>query len=83
MPDLTQWLKEPVLPQSNAQVTGVAQVRCCWGAVWQLQFQFLLFFFCLFVFSRVALPAYGGSKARGLIGTVAASLHLSHSSTDP
>ena len=30
------------------------------------------FFFCLFVFSRAAPEAYGGSQARGWIGAVAA-----------
>jgi len=39
----------------------------------------LLFFLCLFAFSRAAPVAYGGSQARGLIGAVAASLHQSHS----
>ena len=32
-----------------------------------------------FVFSRAAPAAYGGSRARGLIGAVAASLCYSHS----
>ena len=45
-----------------------------------IQFFFLFFFFfCLFAFSRAAHAAYGGSQARGLIGTIAASLHHSHS----
>ena len=43
---LHQWVKDLSLLQAAAQVTGVAQVRCCWGAVWQLQFQFLLCFHC-------------------------------------
>ena len=33
----------------------------------------------LFVFSRAASMAYGGSQARGLIRAVAAGLHHSHS----
>ena len=37
------------------------------------------FFFLVFAFSRGAPMAYGGSQARGLIGTVATSLHQSHS----
>ena len=37
---------------------------------------FLFFGFCLF---RATLAAYGGSKARGQTGTVAAGLHHSHS----
>ena len=41
-------------------------------------FFFLSFVFCLF---RAALPAYGGSQARGLIGAPAAGLHHSHSHT--
>ena len=50
-----------------------------------LWFELMVWFFvCLlvcFVFSRAALTAYGGSQARGLIGTVAAGLHHSHSNT--
>ena len=42
---------------------------------------FIFLSFCLFVFSRAASVAYGNSQARGLIGTVAASLHQSHSNT--
>jgi len=38
-----------------------------------------LFVFCLF---RAAPAAYGGSQARGLIGTVAASLHHSHARSE-
>ena len=37
------------------------------------------FFFCRFAFSRAAPRACGGSQVRGPIGTVAASLHQSHS----
>ena len=41
---------------------------------------FLFFyFFCLFAISWAAPAAYGGSQARGRIGTVAASLRQSHS----
>ena len=36
---------------------------------------FVLFCFCLFVFSRAASAAYGCSQARGLIGAVVAGLH--------
>ena len=39
-------------------------------------FYFLIFGFCL---SRAALMAHGGSKAKGPIQAVAASLHHSHS----
>ena len=43
-------------------------------------FNNLFFFsFVFFAFSRAAPEAYGGSQARGLIGTVAASLHHRHS----
>ena len=38
-------------------------------------------FFFLFVFSRAAPAAYGGSHTRGPIGAVAASLQQSHSNT--
>ena len=37
------------------------------------------FFFCLFVFSRAAPAAYGGSQVRGLIGAAATGLRQSHS----
>ena len=40
-----------------------------------------LFLFCLFVFSRAAPAAHGGSQARGLIRAVAAGLHHSQSNT--
>ena len=36
-------------------------------------------FFFVFCPLRAAPMAYGGSQARGLIGTLAAGLHLSHS----
>ena len=39
----------------------------------------IFFFFGLFAFSRATPAAYGGSQARGLIGTEAAGLHQSHS----
>ena len=42
-------------------------------------FIFIYLFFRLFIFSRAALPAYGGSQARGLIGAAAAGLRHSHS----
>ena len=38
-----------------------------------------LFIYCLFVFSRAAPIAYGGSQAKGLIRAVATSIHHSHS----
>ena len=37
------------------------------------------FTYFIFVFSKAALAACGGSQARGLIGAVAACLHHSHS----
>ena len=40
---------------------------------------FFSFLFCLFVFSKAARTAYGGSQVRGLIGTVASGLYHSHS----
>ena len=45
------------------------------GTVGAIAF-FFFFFLCLF---RATLVAYGGSQARGRIGTVAAGLHHSHS----
>ena len=39
----------------------------------------IIFFFCLFAFSRATTVAYGGSQARDRIGAVATSLHQSHS----
>ena len=41
--------------------------------------KFHFFFFWLFVFSRAASVAYGGSQARGLIGAIATGLCQSHS----
>ena len=42
--------------------------------------EFCFVFLCLFAFfSSVARTAYGGSQARGRIGTVAPGLHHSHS----
>ena len=38
-----------------------------------------LFFFCLFAFSRAAPVAYGGSRARCLIGAVVTGLRRRHS----
>ena len=40
---------------------------------------YFFFFFGLFVFSRAAPVAYGGSQARGLTGAAAACLCHSHS----
>ena len=39
----------------------------------------IIIIICLFVFSRAAPTAYGGSQARGPIGAVAAGLDHSHS----
>ena len=47
----------------------------------QNSFIFLFFIFCLFVFSRTAPTAYGGSRARGLIEVVVTGLHHSHSNS--
>ena len=44
---------------------------------------FRSFAYFLFVFSRAAPLAHGGSQARGLIGAVASGLHHSHSNLDP
>ena len=40
---------------------------------------FLFFFFFVFCLFRAMPAAYGGSQARGLIGTLATGLHHSHS----
>ena len=40
---------------------------------------FLSFFFCIFAFSRAARVAYGGFRARGLIGAVDTGLRQSPS----
>ena len=40
---------------------------------------YLFIYFCLFVFSRAAPEAYGGSQARGPIGALATGLRHSHS----
>ena len=34
---LTQWVKDPALPQAMAWVTDMAWVWCCCGCVWELQ----------------------------------------------
>ena len=44
-------------------------------------FCFLGLFVCLFCFFRATPEAYGGSQARGWIGTVASGRHHSHSNT--
>ena len=40
---------------------------------------FILILFFIFLLFRVALTAYGGSQARGLIRATATSLHHNHS----
>jgi len=47
----------------------------------QLELNALFIYFYLFVFSRAAPAAYGGSQLRGPIGAVAAGLHQSHSNS--
>ena len=42
---------------------------------------FIYLLICLFAFSNATPMAYGGSQARGQIGTVAAGLHQSHSNS--
>ena len=39
IPDLAQWVKDPVLPQVVAQVADAAGIPCCcgYGIGWQLQ----------------------------------------------
>ena len=63
----TIYLEEPSDPTSE----GISPTR--------LSSSPILFYFCLFAFSRAAPTAYGGSQARGLIRAVAASLCQSHS----
>ena len=31
IPGLTQWVKDPVLPQAVAKIADVAQIKCCCG----------------------------------------------------
>ena len=45
------------------------------------QIPFFFFFFCLFVSSRAAPVAHGGSQVRGQIRAIAIGLHHSHSNT--
>ena len=42
IPGLTQWVKDPALPQASAQVTEAARIWCCCGCCVgrQLQLQF-------------------------------------------
>ena len=42
-------------------------------------FYFILFIYCLFAFSKADSAAYGGSRAMGRIGAVAAGLRQSQS----
>ena len=44
-------------------------------------FNFYLFIFCLFAFSRATPTTYGGLQARGLIEATAAGLRQSHSNS--
>uniref|UniRef100_A0A8D1VYM5 Sec1 family domain containing 1 n=1 Tax=Sus scrofa TaxID=9823 RepID=A0A8D1VYM5_PIG len=60
---------------SRSKLEDIANAALAASAVTQVFF----FFFDLFVFSRVALVAYGGSQARGPIGAVATGLCQSHS----
>ena len=52
------------------------------GQGWKF-FYFILFYFCLFAFSRATPVVHGGSQARGLIGAVAASLPRVTATRDP
>ena len=49
--------------------------------IYLLFFIYFYFYFLSFAISRAAPAAYEGSKARGLVGAVAAGLHHSHSNT--
>ena len=40
IPDLTQWVKDLMLPQAVAQVADAAWIQCCCGCGQQLQLQF-------------------------------------------
>ena len=58
--------------------------RDFYGTKWDIDclfffFFFFFFFFCLLAFSRATPVAYGGFKARGLIGAIADGLCQSHS----
>ena len=72
--------------------SGFFRVLLCWAALGPLPslhhsewmehkknffFFFFFFFFGLFVFSRAASVAHGGTQARGHIGALAAGLHHS------
>ena len=39
IPDLSQWVKDPALPQASGEVTHAAQILCCCDCDvgWQLQ----------------------------------------------
>ena len=53
----------------------------CTGILWNVFPNYYYYYYCLFVISRAAPAAYGGSQARGPVRAVAASLHQSHSNT--
>ena len=61
----------------------VPTLMICWWVSSLLQWAVLLanFFFFFFPLFMAAPPAYVSSLARGLIGVVAAGLHLSHTAT--
>ena len=40
-PGLTQWVKDPALPQAAAEVAGEAQIPCCCGCGVSQQLQLL------------------------------------------
>ena len=74
-------------PLTTMSASGLNLERCCQSpcateGTPQATFNKLkekCFFFFFFVFSRAAPGLYGGSQARGLIGTVAAGPSQSHS----
>ena len=47
--------------------------------IYLCMYVFLCMYVCMYVFLGSHLAAYGGSQAKGLIGSVAAGLHHSHS----
>ena len=71
--------KSPFMLRILTMIIDVANI---FPNLFAVDFFFVFFFFFFFLaFSRAAPGAYGGSQASGQIGSVAAGLHHSHSTT--
>ena len=96
---LTRWTRPDVEPASSWMLARFISDEPQWELqkdvfklkeyffyifpIFTISFFFLFFFLFVFLSFRAAPVAYGGSKARGLIRTVAAGLHPNHSNMGP